>query len=499
MYATNMNKEYPGLKKDRYTSSTIFISNIFNFKRNNKEYIGEIDISKIRELVKDTSSTIPSLADIQGRKPKVREHKGAVLPLESLPEKYRLPLRPTAYDNHENNLTRVPSKHPWESKTSVYTIDDAFYGIVPIVKGLYADDNGNPITGEGYDETDKEQLPPFINFPLPIGTPYAIRMFNLEDSKTVSFFAYSNVELDDAYTKRVQSNMHTFYWYNYVPRLGKSINKHSRPVGDVLLVPTENLLVTLFAEDPVHVPALCECGGVYRSSNEGFYFCEKCGLQHMFAFATYTNDEDDSDDSVYDEIDKKDTEEKQEKDGSYGYIHNLASTGMASKYQAEEVLGTTVTDSGLKSKMQRIAEWEAAHADSLRQIRNKDAFLDDIEDAPIDEIRARNKVKGRAAASERAKRALLQQQRTDRVYKSRQSEYLRRNRMAMILAWAKMSGTISATKLLKLVIEHGTFMHKPAFFILLDQLAQSGRIALVDGEQTNKGQKHPPKVVTYLQ
>jgi hypothetical protein len=132
----------------------------------------------------------------------------------------------------------LPDHNSWDSKTSLYRKDEEGNETPLVVKGIYADENGNIIFGENLTEKDRENLPPYLGT-LPRGTPYIMRIvctLKTGVNNNTFFGAYSNEDnLDKDYLKRVQSNMHTYYWHNYVPRLGKSLNKHSHPVGEILL------------------------------------------------------------------------------------------------------------------------------------------------------------------------------------------------------------------------------------------------------------------------
>jgi hypothetical protein len=129
--------------------------------------------------------------------------------------------------------TPIPARHPWDSKTSIYAMEEANSERPITVKGIYADMNGNIVFGETLNEKDREGLMPYIG-KLPRGTPYIIRIVRTEEDD-VYFGAFSNQPISAQYMHSIVVAMRQLYWHNYVPILGKSINKHSHPVGEILL------------------------------------------------------------------------------------------------------------------------------------------------------------------------------------------------------------------------------------------------------------------------
>jgi hypothetical protein len=129
--------------------------------------------------------------------------------------------------------TPLPGHNSWDSMTSIYAMEEANSERPITVKGIYADINGVITLGDGLNAKDREGLMPYIGT-LPRGTPYVIRIMRTEEDD-VYFGAISNVDLDKQYLKHVQCNMNTYFWHKYAPVLGKSLNKHSHPVGEILL------------------------------------------------------------------------------------------------------------------------------------------------------------------------------------------------------------------------------------------------------------------------
>jgi hypothetical protein len=481
-------KEYAGLKTSREDRALEFKATSVNFGNSFKYDLMDINISNIKELAIFTSSKSPSLEDIQNRKPKVKEYKGAVLPLESLPDKYRLPLRPNEFDNHENNLIRVPKSHPWESLTSVYRIEENNSETIMVVNGIFADGEGNPVSSDRLSAKERKVATPYTNFPLPIGTPYLIRYSNLS-LDGLHTGAYSNVDLSKElpatgkYTmvERMRDIMHDYYAHNCAPLMGKHLNIHTTHGHQVLQERSKNILITLFPNDSKYIPSECDqisldgsrCGGHYIADMDDTFYCIKCGVAHPTRRNTYiprTSMDDENGDETMSEHLENENE----------------SSDMASKYQPEEQPGSTLPPemAALQARMEKnINNW--------RKLMGK---------APEDEKAAKAALHEKVATHKRAKKAISKLMDAEKIYDSEESARKKSHRMAAIIFWTKKNGCIKSNELYNILKEHGIDVgHQKQLFRLLTELAEKGRVTISKQEnKTGETNVRQPYLITYI-
>jgi hypothetical protein len=133
----------------------------------------------------------------------------------------------------------IPKRSSWESKTTLEQCEEKYYPF----------------------EYKFERQPK--------GTPLVICYLNTT-ADGVEYQNYSSSEISDEDGRCLGNALYQRYHRHYKPLLGRSVMAiHSNPVGNILVTRDKDYNL---------VPAICECGGVFKQARDAEYYCSECGL-----------------------------------------------------------------------------------------------------------------------------------------------------------------------------------------------------------------------------
>lgn len=314
-------------------------------------------------------------------------------------------------------------------------------------------------------------MPEDTVYPLPAGTPFFMcyLAYNFSDKRNPRRHGmYGTHDIDIKDQRAAYERMRTYEFKHLMPRMGKSINKHSYPVGSVMLI------AKVDEQGVKHwVPHPCECGGLFVRSVTGDFFCDSCGIEYSWV-------EDESNarkTSFFDSLDESefqdtymdptivDDDEEELFRGELGMQGEFTqSSGMASYYQGEMLLGDTHNP-----KMQFILD---------RLTRNILEWRNANKLPPEDETRAHSALHAKVLATTKAKAKI----RKDSVYNSRINKVKSEERKALILHHIKVEGVNTAAELTRV-----TGLPRTTIVRLLTALEASGRLVSRPDEADGRG------------
>jgi hypothetical protein len=314
-------------------------------------------------------------------------------------------------------------------------------------------------------------MPEDTVYPLPASIPFFIThlAYEFTDKRNPRRHGiYGTQDIDVRDQRAAYERMRTYEFKRLIPRLGKSINKHSYPVGSVMLI-------AKIDEQGVKswVPHLCDCGGKYIRSVTGEFFCDNCGIEYSWiadednARKTSffeTLDESEFQDTYMDYTIVDDDEEELFR-GELEIQGNFTqSSGMVSYYQGEMSLGDTHNP-----KMQFILD---------RLTRNIIEWRNANRLPPEDETRARKILHDKVEATDKAKAKI----RKDSVYNSRINKVKSDERKGLILHHIKVDNVHTAAEITRV-----TGLHRTTVVRLLTALEASGRLVSRPDELDARG------------
>jgi hypothetical protein len=333
--------------------------------------------------------------------------------------------------------------------TTIQQCDDFYYPEKMVIKGMPED----------------------TVYPLPAGTPFFIcyLAYDFTDKRNPRRHGiYGTHDIDIRDQRAAYERMRTYEFKHLIPRLGKSINKHSYPVGSVMLI------AKVDEQGVKHwVPHRCDCGGKYIRSVTGEFFCDECGVEYSWVAdednARKTSFFDNLDESEFQDTYSDYTVQDDDSEEIFTGIADRAGdftqgSGMASFYQGEQLLGSTE-----HPKMQFLLD---------RVTRNIIEWRNVCQLPPEDEVRSRAILHAKVVATDKAKKQI----RKDSVYVSRINKVKSDERKGLILHHIKVDNVHTAAEITRV-----TGLHRTTVVRLLTALEASGRLVSRPDESDARG------------
>ena len=303
-------------------------------------------------------------------------------------------------------------------------------------------------------------MPEDTVYPLPAGTPFFVTYlaYDYTDKRNPRRHGiYGTHDVDIQYKRAVYERLRTYEFKHLVPRLGKSINKHSYPVGSVMLI------ATVDDHGVKHwVPRLCECGGRFTRSVTGDFFCDECGVE----YAWIEHEEESKKTSFFETLDESEFQDTYmeasvvDDDAEPVFPttfdvegERTQSHGMSSYYQGEQHLGDT-----LAKNMQYILD---------RVTRNILEWRNANKLPPEDEVRAHKILHDKVETTRKVKAQI----RKDSVYASRINKVKTNERKGLVLHHMKTEHVRTAAEITEI-----TGLHRTTVVRLLTALEADGRL-----------------------
>jgi hypothetical protein len=413
--------------KDEPTGLTIRTGSIMPYWSmiNNTQLVDPKDTAKVAEHAELDAL----LTRLTKRFPNIKEqyHTTGIIPVTYLPwyisEDALLDITSDNRDSHPKSIyfgdrygwsTPIPSRHPWNSHTTIQECDEASCPTQWTIRGLVVNHDGIIYFPVGKLTTEERRtLMPYTAFPLPrhptviasdTGKPevttvrlHIITMdpFGTPFGKVAQVITTSDAMDPKDYDTLVRRGS-VHYHRHYARWFGKSVNKHSFARG----APMTKLVTD--ADGTQHREYVrCQhtfrgkpCGGRYLLLADGSYACEQCGIIFDFEADVVATElpalelvapagSDTTVESVDIEADadevpsEDDSEEEQLMDSD-------DDTGLVSLYQGEQEVGSLLPPElrHVEDRLdRRIKEWKAANTPATtprRKPRKSSAAQDDV-------------------------------------------------------------------------------------------------------------------------
>jgi hypothetical protein len=308
-------------------------------------------------------------------------------------------------------MSIVPKTNSWDSRMTLQECDEKYYPTVTGIKGV-----------------------PSEMLPLPAGVPFFIKFLNSTgDSR---YNVVGTAEMDAAFEARCKKSVYVMETRRIIPKLGRSVNCHSFPVGALMTISDGNHGRKLYECDEEFKGK--KCGGHYRLELDGTYVCDECGI----IFEWKEKETTVAKTSYFDDLDLEEFQESME----LGDEDTVFVPGMPSIGQNDEELGSTESKEMkfiLDRATRNIIEWKKATGQIL------------LEDMP----KPKYKPKYIRAVD---------------VYNGKFNELTRRARLAALIHWIKVDGVQDRDDLAKVM-----GLHKTQVVRLLDDLVKEGRVEYV--------------------
>ena len=361
----------------------------------------------------------------------------------------------------------------------------------------------------------------------PAGTPLSIRYLNTSVEATsdsgranhrhhgvVSTQPVSKAAMFQAYER-----MREYEFRHVLPRLGKSVNKHSFPTGAIMTLEVEGHRVP-YTCPTVHTDGT-KCTGHYIADNGGFYYCTECGLIYTWQADEVNARKVSSFDQLASEayeageftgFDEYEVSEGVPEDAveitiddAMVYITEYNFTGERTNFDSfivgKNKLGGQ-TPAEFRDADGRISQWEdSVEAEFFYSInagmamfepydtlpesgltlesvyaQHKADWLTMVSEAPVDEVKAKSKNHNKAETTRKVKSIM----RKDSVYKSRINESKQNDRKVRLLALIRAEGQCNIAKLAEL-----TGMHRTAINRVLASMVADGKVIATKSGRDN--------------